>query len=176
MKTNKIKLYNLIFPIWLLWLIPITWIIVLPANFLIDLVVVKLTLKFYHVSDIKRIAESIIVKVWVFGFIADFIGTAAMFMANVIDFDRQSYMKKWWYENISNAVSYNPFDSIYAVIWVTVSVVITACCIYFFNYKICLKKAELSNDLKKKLALSLSIFTAPYVFYLPTAWFFYILN
>ena len=131
MKTNKgIKLYNLIFPIWLLWLIPITWIIVLPANFLIDLVVVILTLKCLHVSDIKKIAKSIIVKVWVFGFIADFIGTVAMFMSNVIDFDNQTHIGKWWYENITNAVSYNPFDSIYAVIWVTVSVVITAFCIY----------------------------------------------
>gem|GEM_PF-6038703 len=25
MKKNNIKLYNLIFPIWLLWLFPITW-------------------------------------------------------------------------------------------------------------------------------------------------------
>lgn len=173
MKINKgIKLYNLIFPIWLLWLIPITWIVVLPVNFLIDLTVVVLTLKFLHVSDIKKIAKSIIVKVWVFGFIADFIGTAAMFMANVIDFNYQTHLGKWWYENISNAVSYNPFGSIFAFIWVTVCVFIAACCIYFFNYKIILKKAELSNDLRKKLALSLSIFTAPYVFYLPTAWFF----
>lgn len=173
MKANKeVKLYNMIFPIWLLWLIPTTWIVVLPANFLIDLVVVVLTLKFLHVSPIKEISKSIIVKVWVFGFIADFIGAAAMYMANTIYFDYNTSMGKWWHENISNAVSYNPFDSIYAVIWVTVSVVITACCIYFFNYKICLKKADLSNDLKKKLALSLSIFTAPYLFYLPTEWFF----
>ncbi len=173
MKTNKdIKLYNLIFPIWLLWLIPITWIVVLPANFLIGLAVVVLTLKYLNVSDIKKIAKSIILKVWVLGFVADLIGTAAMFMANVIDFDYQTDLGKWWYENITNAVSYNPFDSIYAFIWVTVCISIAACCIYFFNYKISLRKSELNNDLKKKLALSLAIFTAPYVFYIPTAWFF----
>ena len=117
MKTNKgIKLYNVIFPLWLLWLIPITWLVVLPANFLIDLAVVVLTLKFFRVPDLKKIAKSIIIKVWALGFIADFIGTAAMFMANVIDFDYQTNLGKWWYENISNAVSYNPFDSIYAFI------------------------------------------------------------
>lgn len=173
MKTNNgIKLYNVIFPIWLLWLIPITWLVVLPANFLIDLGVVVLTLKILHVSDIKKIAKKIIVKVWVIGFIADFIGTAAMFMSNAIDFDYQTHLGKWWYENITNAVSYNPFDSIYAFVWVTACVVITACCIYFFNYKISLKNCELNNDLRKKIALSLSIFTAPYIFYIPTAWFF----
>lgn len=173
MNTNKrIVLYNVIFPIWLLWLIPITWIVVLPANLLIDLGVVVLTLKFLHVPDIKILAKSIIVKVWGLGFIADFIGTAAMLMSNVINFDYQTHLGKWWYENITNAVSYNPFESVYAFLWVTVCVVITACCIYLFNYKISLKNTELDNVLRKKLALSLSIFTAPYLFYIPTAWFF----
>lgn len=172
MKSKNIKFYNVIFPIWLLWMIPITWLIVLPANFLIDLTVVVLTLKFLHISNIKEIAKATILKVWMLGFLADFIGTAAMFMSNVIDFNYQTSLGKWWYHNISNAVSYNPFDSIYALIWVTVCILITASCIHFFNYKISLRKAELSDDLRKKLALSLSIFTAPYFFYIPTAWFF----
>ena len=95
-----------------------------------------------------------------------------MFMANIIEFDYQTNLGKWWYENITNAVYYNPFDNIYALIWVTVCVVLTAYCIYFLNYKISLRKTELNHDLRKKLALSLAIFTAPYLFYLPTAWFF----
>lgn len=172
MKKNSIKLYNLIFPIWLLWLIPITWIIVLPANFLIDLLVVVLTMKYLKVQDIKMNAKSVIFKVWIFGFIADFIGTASMFMANVIDFNYETQLGKWWYNNISNAVSYNPFESIYSVLWVTVCVIITAFLIYLFNYKFCLKESNLDNEQKKKLALSLAIFTAPYLFYLPTVWFF----
>lgn len=34
MSKKSIKFYNLIFPIWFLILIPITWIFILPANFL----------------------------------------------------------------------------------------------------------------------------------------------
>ena len=75
MKKKSIKLYNVIFPIWLLWLIPMTWVIVLPANFLIDLLVVVLTMKYLKVKEIKLNAKSVILKVWIFGFIADFIGT-----------------------------------------------------------------------------------------------------
>ena len=172
MRNNSNKLYNLIFPIWFLWLIPITWLVVLPANFLIDLLVVSLTMKYLKVTDIKVNAKSVIFRVWIFGFIADFIGTASMFMASLFDINYETHFGKWWYNNISNPVSYNPFESIYSILWVTVCVIITAFLIYLFNYKFCLKKSNLDHKQKKELALSLAIFTAPYLFYLPTAWFF----
>ena len=172
MKKKSIKLYNVIFPIWLLCLIPMTWLVVLPANFLIDLLVVVLTMKYLKVKEIKLNAKSVILKVWIFGFISDFIGTASMFIANVIDFNYETPLGKWWYNNFTNAVSYNPFESIYAILWVTTCVIITSFFIYLFNYKFCLKKSTLDSEQKKKVALSLAIFTAPYLFYLPTAWFF----
>ncbi len=171
-KNNGVKLYNLIFPIWLLWLFPLTWIVILPANFLIDLLVVTLTLKFLKVQDIRQKVKPIIFKVWIFGFVADFVGTIAMFLSGLMDFDYETKLGKWWYENITNAVSYNPYHSIFAVLWVTASVIIAAFCIYWFNYKICLKKADLELSVKRKLSLSLAIFTAPYLFYLPTEWFY----
>lgn len=171
-KNNNVKLYNLIFPIWILWLMPITWIVVLPANYLIDLLVVTLTLKLLKVQDIKQHVKPVILKVWIFGFVADFIGTAAMFMSGVINFNYETELGKWWYTNIANAVSYNPFTSIYSVLWVTACVIITGFFIYVFNYRICLKKSSLDTVQKKKLSLSLAIFTAPYLFYLPTTWFY----
>ena len=88
-----------------------------------------------------------------------------MFLANIIEFNYETQFGKWWYTNISSAVSYNPFESIYAVLWVSVCVIIAAFFIYLFNYKFCLKKSNLDNEQKKKLALSLAIFTAPYLFY-----------
>ncbi|MCQ4922608.1 hypothetical protein NE686_05905 [Tissierella carlieri] len=172
MKKHSIKLYNIIFPIWFLWLIPITWIVVLPANFLIDLIVIVLTMKHLKIENIKQKAKTAIFRVWIFGFIADFIGTAAMFIPNVINFNYDTALGQWWDKNITNAVSYNPFQSIYSLLWVTVCVIITAFFIYLFNYKFCLKKSDLDDIQRKKLALSLAVFTAPYLFYLPTSWFF----
>jgi len=172
LKRKNVKLYNIIFPIWLLWLIPTTWIVVLPANFIIDLLLVVLTLKYLKVENIKPIAKSIIFKVWIFGFLADFIGTFLMLLSNIIDFDYNTPIGEWWYNNITNAVSYNPFTSIYAILWVTVCVVITAILIYIFNYRLVLRKSSLEDSQKKKLALSLAIFTAPYTFFIPTAWFY----
>lgn len=173
MNNKSIRLYNIIFPIWLLWLLPVTWIVVLPANFLIDLLVIVLTMKFMKVQNIKQNAKAVILRVWIFGFIADFIGTAAMFMANVISFgDYETPLGKWWYNNIIYAVSFNPFDNIYALLWVTLCVIIAAFFIYLFNYKWCLKKSSLENDQKKKLSISLAVCTAPYLFYLPTNLFY----
>ncbi|MDK2808206.1 MAG: hypothetical protein PWP24_941 [Clostridiales bacterium] len=119
MNQKRGKLYNVIFPIWMLWLFPMTW-----------------------------------------------------FAVNFINFDMQTALGRCWYDNIVNPVNLNPFRSVYAVLWVTMCVVITAVFIYLFNYKFCLKKADMERKLKKKVALALAIFTAPYLFYLPTIWFY----
>lgn len=171
-KSKDVTLYNLIFPIWLLWLVPITWLVVIPANFVIDLLVVVLTLRHLKISDVKAKAKSVIIKTWLVGFAADFIGTAGMYLSNYLEFDMKTPFGEWWYYNITNAVAYNPFDSIFAILWITVCVMITSVFIYLLNYKLCFRKLEIEDEQKKKLALSLAIFTAPYLFYLPTAWFY----
>lgn len=172
MKKTDVKLYNMIFPIWLLWLIPITWIVILPGNFIIDLLVLVLTMKYLKIQDIKMSAKSVIFKVWIFGFIADFMGMALMILAAGLPFSNETAFEKWWYHNITNSVSFNPFENIYALLYVTICVILTAAFIYLFNYKFCLKKLNLSKEQKQKIALSLAIFTAPYLFYLPTDWFY----
>jgi hypothetical protein len=169
---SSVKLYNLIFPIWLLWLIPLTWFVVLPANFLVDTLVVILTMKALKMSNIKVYYKKVIWKVWGFGFLADFIGTIAMFVPNLIDFDYNGDLGRWWYDNLSNPVSYHPYTSVYAVLWISLCVLLTAFLIYLFNYKISFRKLDMEDQYKQKIALSIAIFTAPYLFFLPTNWFY----
>ena len=172
MSKKSIKFYNLIFPIWILILIPITWIFILPANFFIDLIVVALTMKFMKINDIKKKVKHVITKIWIVGFISDFIGAGAMYLATIISFNNNSNLHEWWQNNIEYAVNYNPFESIYSMVWVTACVMIAAICIYIINYKLCLKKLDINSAQKKKIALSLAVFTAHYLFYIPTALFF----
>ena len=171
---KQIKLYNVIFPIWLLWLFPITWIVILPANFLIDLAVVVITLKVLKINQVKDIAKKVILKVWIFGFVSDFIGVIGMFSVSLIDgaLGNQSPLRQWWSDHLVNAVTYNPFENIYSIIWVGICVLISGYLIYLLNYKVSFRKVDLSESIKKKLALSLAVFTAPYLFYLPTSLFF----
>lgn len=170
---QEVKLYNLIFPIWMLWIFPLTWLVILPANFIIDSLVVLIALKLLKVQEVKTNYKKVILKVWGFGFLSDFIGTAFMFSALMLDslWDSGTGFGKWWYEHITNAVSYNPFENIWAVLWVTMCVIISGLCIYLFNYKISLRKLDLETPVKKKIALALAIFTAPFLFYMPTQMF-----
>lgn len=155
MKEKKdIKLYNVMFPIWMLWLFPVTWLIILPGNFCIDLLVTVIAMKVLRVKNIKENAKKSILYIWVFGFIADFLGVAAMFIGGSIDTMSDIYM--------------DPFRNSCSFLWVTGCVLLSAVCIYFFNKKICLRKTSLSEREKKQVSLSLAVFTAPYLFYLPT--------
>lgn len=160
------RLYNIIFPIWMLWLFPVTWIIVLPANFGIDLLVTVICFKLMHVEGIKDKLKKRIWAIWGFGFLADFIGTAVMFIPNLIDGN------VWWINNIANPVCFNPFENIYSFLWATGCVLISGICIYFLNSRIALKNTGLEDSRIKRTALALAVFTAPYLFYLPTAWFY----
>jgi hypothetical protein len=96
-----------------------------------------------------------------------------MLMPGFISMDYSTEFGKWWYNNLTNAVSYNPFQSIVAVLWVTLAVIVTVFFIYLFNYKITFRKLEMEVQKKKKLAMSIAVFTAPYLFYLPTRLFAY---
>ncbi|MDE6433078.1 MAG: hypothetical protein K2L07_02475 [Lachnospiraceae bacterium] len=167
-KTVKTTvLYDAIFPIWLLWIFPITWLVVLPANFLIDLVVLVLVMGYYKIPNRKYQAKKSILRIWLCGLGADFIGALGMILAELI-YIRNSAFGEWWYYNIIDPVAYNPFGSIWSFLWVTVCVLISGYFIYLFNYKFCLKKTELTQEQRKKVALAMAVFTAPYTFYLPS--------
>ena len=76
-----------------------------------------------------------------------------------------------WWNNVLNAIIYNPFKNAFAVLIITIFVIISAVIIFLANYFICFRKAKLEKTKRKILALSLAIFTAPYLLYLPTEWF-----
>ena len=107
----------MIFPLWLLWIFPVTWIVVLPANLLIDLLVLSLTMRCLKLDGRKEIAKKAVLKIWVSGFVSDFIGTVVMVCAVLIDsfLDYQSPLGAWWYENITNAVALDPFETLPAL-------------------------------------------------------------
>jgi len=82
MKNNKI--YNVVFPIWFLLLFPLAWLIVMPVNFLIDSIVICLALKFLKTDDILQRYKEVIVRVFLFGFLADFIGSVFLLAFTIL--------------------------------------------------------------------------------------------
>ena len=116
---KQVKLYNVMFPIWLLWLFPFTWIVVLPGNFIVDLLVIVLTMRHLKVDDVKAKAKKVILKVWLMGFVADFIGCIGMFIFNLVEI-------KWVTDDFISALNLNPFEHMGAFLWATFCVVLTA--------------------------------------------------
>ena len=54
---KEIKLYNVLFPLWMLMLFPITWLIILPGNFIIDsivLIICMFALKFENKKQMYK--------------------------------------------------------------------------------------------------------------------------
>ena len=84
---KEIKLYNVIFPIWMLILIPPLWLVALPGNFIIDLLVLYISMRILKIENRKLNIKKAIWKSWIIGFAADFVGGFGMFLVALIDVD-----------------------------------------------------------------------------------------
>ena len=170
---KEARLYNLFFPLWFVLLYsPLHWIWLLPANFIVDLLVIVITLRILHAEDRKLKAKKSIWKVWILGFIADIIGGALLFFSSLfigewVENYASEALRTWWSNNLLNAM-YDPFMSFPAFVLVLLCVAVTSMLIYLFNMKLCLKKAITDKIERRKIALALAVFTAPYTFLIPT--------
>ena len=147
--TKEIRLYNLLFPIWFLMFAPLAWLIVLPANFIIDSLVILLTMKQLGIKFKKTMYKRTILKVWSFGFLADIIGAAFLFLTMFV-FELGSQGDE-------------PYLTIPAIL-------IAAVFIFILNYKVSFK--DYDKSVRFKMALNLALLTAPYTFMIPLSWIY----
>ena len=141
------KLYSIIVPVWLLWLFPIIWLIVIPGNFIIDSIVLLLCIKVLKINNKKQFYKSHILKVYLFGILADIIGAIFMFLMMII------------FNTVEK--SDNPLLTIPGVI-------IASVMMFIFNYFISFRKLDKKERLKLSIIFALA--TAPYTFLTPISW------
>ena len=144
---KEIRLYNVIFPVWMLLLFPQTWLLVLPGNFLVDSLVLLLAMIFLKMENKKQIYQSKILPVWLFGLLADMVGTAFLLLTILL--------------------GNNAGDAWY---WILPAVVLSAVCIFLLDYFVTFRKIETKE--RRLLALAFAVFTAPYTFFIPTGWIY----
>jgi hypothetical protein len=163
-KTD-IKLYNPFFPFWDLWLIPRNWLVFLPANFLLDTIVFLSALKLLNLPIMKTYRKSII-KIWLFGFLSDIFG--GMWLETLNHVVAKASVK------FGSLITYylSEQTGLAGFAFLLSGVAISSLFIYFFNLKISFKNLDLDNKQKKRLALVLAIFTAPYSFFVTNYVFF----
>ena len=122
MKRNTdIRIYNMLFPMYLLWLVPTIWIVVIPANFFIDSMVALLTLSALKLSRIT-IYKKTILKIWRYGFLADIIGSLFLLIISQVScaiYDSgflftETIRKE--FNNFRLALEYDPYSNALAFI------------------------------------------------------------
>lgn len=149
-KSNSVKLYNVVFPFWMLILFPQMWLVVFPANFIIDSLVLLIAMFMLKVEDKRQLYKQSILKIFISGMLADVIGSAFALLA--------FYLLK--------GVAEDP-----TVIYITLpAVIISAALIFAANYFITFKKAD--PTLRLRLSLTFAIATAPYTFLTPIEWMY----
>ena len=172
METKPLKLYNVIFPIWILmfWPSPPVFLLTLLGNLAIDCLVVFLAL-----LALKHPARGTVLKrcwwrVWLFGFLSDIIGAlwlaAGLFGTWALDADGTA----GWVSDFAMAMTVNPFRHPLALVWTAVGAAVAGVCIYFFDRRVFRRVPELDGRQGHVLALALAIVTAPWLFLIPIYW------
>lgn len=149
----KKRLYNVIFPVWALVLVsPLIWTIILPANFLIETIVLLVACVIFKLSNVKEVYKKSILKMFFCGLLSDLIGAVILIVGS-----------KCWYSNIL----YSPFASVSNIVYISICVIISSIFIYVFNYNFIFKNVDIKNKKRRQIALFVTIFTAPYLFFYP---------
>lgn len=149
------KVNNIGFHPTFLFLFPSMWLISLPVNFIVDSIFLLTGFKVFGKEKVWHNWRKSILLSWIFGYISDVAGAFLMIGAE--------YLSGYF----QTSVMANPFGGIFPFLATLLSVAVTGLLIYFFNYKIALRKTELDKSQKKKVALLMAIATAPYLYFLP---------
>ena len=148
------RLYNILFPIWLFYLIPTgIWLIIFPANFVIDSLVLYIAMKHYSSDGFADVWRKSILRIWGIGFICDLAGAFLIMAIEIL----RGYMLP------SINTFYFPGATIIAIPGVLLSGVL----IYRIDRVYAFKNCNMEMGLVKKLSWALSIFTAPYAMLIP---------
>lgn len=169
---KQVKLYNVLFPVWLLWLFPQVLLIVLPGNLAIDCLVLFCALRALKHTQKGAVLKQLWWKFWLLGFAADLVGTAWMFSTLLPSLltggnSASSPALRWWEQTMLGSPMLRPWTHPLTFFWTLAGVAIAGVCIYLFD-KRAMKKCGLLTDREKHvIALAMAIATAPWLFFWP---------
>ena len=159
---RPVRLYNVIFPIWLLFLFPVTWLIALPGNLIIDCAVVFFTLLALKHADKKAVLHHAWWKIWLLGFAADLVGVLfllpSMFLLGFLPAPWDPWLEP---------VMYHSFKGWLAFVLTLIAVALSGLCIYLFDRRALRSCPALDDRQRHIVALTLAIVTAPWLFFVP---------
>ena len=175
MKKKKVTLHNLIFPIWaLVWLPTWLWLILLPANYLIDRLVFTLSAKKTDPELDGKFFRKHTWKLWLFGFLSDFIGSVLLLIPLLIPPTEEiaRHYNQTFFGKFMNALQFNAFQNPGALAYTVFAIDVAGVCIYLFDQRVLIKTGKFTKEQAKSIALKMAVFTAPYLYLLPAKWLY----
>lgn len=174
-QNSDVRLYNLLFPFWMLMFLPVPPLILLTllGNLLIDSLVLLITMRAMKLPARREIFRKAWWRVWRNGFLADLIGaawlvigylTASLLPGHLFPGDLNDVP---WLYDFTLALNFNVFQNPLAFIWTAIGVVISGICIYFFNRRTLTRRTDLDESQIRRIYLVLAIATAPWTFFIP---------
>lgn len=146
---KDVRLYNVLFPFWLLLMIPRFWLVVIPGNILVDSLVLILGMKGMKLPDRREKFKRHLVPVVCFGFLADLLASGMML----------AVMELGW----GGTYGDSPLLTVPGV-------VLAAVLIYGLNVTFTFRTWD--KPQRKKMALIFAVATAPYTFLIPVRWIY----
>ena len=166
MEKREIRLYNMILPLWLLWIFPQMWLLLLPGNLLIDTEVLLCALLALRRPDKGRLMKRLWWRIWWRGFAADAAGVAWLLLALILWEMNVGRRRAFWQKWLEGVMG-DPFSHPVAFFWTLAAVGIAGVCIYYLDKKP-MRAAGLTDREAHRAALVLAIVTAPWAFLIPT--------
>lgn len=170
---KTVRLYNILLPVWLLWIYPPMWLVILPGNLAIDCAVLILALLALGCTAKRAVAGRVWWKIWLLGFLADAVGLVWMLLGLLPPilgtWDRvgePSALVSAW-ENTVGHITHNAFVHPAAFLWTLAGVALAGLCIYGFDRRVFRGVPELTDREGRTLALALAVVTAPWLFFIP---------
>lgn len=150
------------YPSWVAYLVSPGLFIFLIVLFAIISVIVLLSLKKLKVIKVKETYRKIILPACVVTFLSYIVGTLILLLTQFLArFD-------WINTKLAEPLVTNPFTNIYTFLYTLLAFAVSTVLIYYLNKLITMKAIRLSNGKEFKIALILTIFTAPYLFFIPS--------
>ena len=176
-QKKEIRLYNVIFPVWilLLWPMPPVILLTLFGNLAIDCGVLYLILRFRKTPERGRILKQVWWRVWINGFLADLIGSAWLFAGLFGPMLLEPHLPEGALKGVINDFSYamtvNPFRSPAAFLVTAIGAALAGFFIYRFDLRTLRRCGDLlSEQDRKRTALLMGIITIPWFFFIPAYW------
>lgn len=162
-ENRGVRLYNVIFPVWLLVCYPSwLWLILIPGNLAVDCLVCFFALRVLRHERWGAVLKKVWWKVWLLGFAADGVGILWLVLGWLLTVPLGGF----WEDSVGH-ILHNSFAHPAAFLWTLAAVALAGVCIFLWDRRVLRRCGEMDDRQVKVVAAAMAVVTAPWLFFVP---------